>query len=93
MFSISWRFFGHFPTIPDYFKISEDYRRLTKMSEDYRRFPQTTEDVRRLPEISKKKSENFQLDFCLYHIHMGKKYFLQVTDSIFFRERNPCNSP
>ena len=91
MFSISGSFF---PTIPDYFKISEDYQSLTKMSEDYRRCLQTTEDARRLPEISKKKSENFGLHFCLYHIHTGKKYFLQVTDpNFFFRERNPCNSP
>lgn len=28
--------FGHFPTTPDYFNVSEDYRRLTKMSDNHR---------------------------------------------------------
>ena len=36
------RSFGHFPTITDYFKISEVYPKLMKMSEDYRRLPTTT---------------------------------------------------
>ena len=42
LFSISGNF-GHFPTIPDYF----------------RRFPKTTEDVRRLEKISEDKTKNF----------------------------------
>ena len=97
-------FFGHFPTSTDYFKISEDYRRLTelsqdyrrltKMSEDYRRCPETTEDVRRLPETSKKKSEDFRLHFCLYHIHMGKKNFFAGYRIDFFSGREiPVTHP
>ena len=39
-------FFGYFPTIPDYFKIFEDYRRLTEISEDYRRLKKMSEDYR-----------------------------------------------
>ena len=48
-------FFGHFPTIRDYFKTSEewtrypkaaeDFRKLSKMSEGCRRCPNTAEDV------------------------------------------------
>ena len=77
--------FGHFPIIPDCFKISEAYRRLTIMSEDNRRSPRT-------------KSKNDRLHYCCY-IHMGVKYFLQYTDSIFFSGReilvmysNRCNN-
>ena len=59
MVSISRSLFGHFPTIPDYFKISEDYRRLTEISEDYRRLPKTDEDVHGLPKMSE--------DWLVYH--------------------------
>ena len=55
-------FFGHFPTIRDYFKTSEewgrypkaaeDFRKLSKMSEGCRRCPNTAEDVQRLPKMS-----------------------------------------
>ena len=65
--------FGHFPTIPDYFKISEDYLRMTKMSEDYRRCQRT--------------AENFQeviRNFCRY-IHTGKKYVFAVYRFEFFQ--------
>ena len=56
MFSISRSFFGHFPTIPDYFTISEGYRRLTEISEDYRRLTKMSEDYRRCPQTT----EDFQ---------------------------------
>ena len=69
--------FGHFPTISNYLKISEDYRRLTKMCGDYRRCQKTAEDF-------KNKSENFRLHFCRY-IHMGKKYIFAVYRFEFFQ--------
>ena len=66
--------FDHFPTIPDHFKISEDYRRVTKMLEDYLK-------------ISKKKSKMFRLHFCHY-MHMGNEFFFVVLQvRFFFSER------
>ena len=66
--------FGHFPTIPDYFKISEDYRRLMKMSKDYQRCQLTTKDFQE--QIQK-------FSTCCYRSH--GKFFLRFTDSNFFQ--------
>ena len=61
-------FFGHFPTIRDYFKTSEewgrypkaaeDFRKLSKMSEGCRRCPNTAEDVQRLPKMSSETAKD-----------------------------------
>ena len=104
MFSISRSFFGHFPTIPDYFKISEDYRRLTEI---FGRPPKTDEDVRRLPKLSidyrrcQKTTGDFQEEIrkfstsflSLSYSHGKEIFFCRLQIRFFFRERNPCNSP
>ena len=72
--------FGHFPTISDYFNISQDYRRL---DEDVQGLPKKSEYYRRFPRRNRKIFE-----FIFVVMSHGKEIFLQFTDSNFLRESN-----
>lgn len=83
LYSISSNF-GHFPTIPDYFKRSaktiEDFRRskLPKMEEDYRWFP--------------RRNLIIFIFISSSYIHMWKMHSFTVYRYDFFSERKLCNS-
>ena len=78
--------FGHFLAIPGYFKIFEDYRRLTKISEDYRRRQKTV--CLRFPRTNPKI-----FDFLFVVIFTWeRKIFCSLQIRFFFREGNPSNS-
>ena len=69
--------FGHFPTIPDYFKISEDYG-------DWRRCPKTTEDFQE--QIQKCSTSFLKLPS---HPYGKESVYAVYRFDFFFRERNP----
>ena len=57
--------FGHFMTIPDYF------RKFPRAPEDSRRFPQINEEVRPLPKISEELSKHLTV-FSLEKVNIKK---------------------
>ena len=55
--------FGHFTTIPDYFR---RFPKLPTIPEECQRFPKSNEEVRPLPKMSEESSK-----------HYDEKYFLR----------------
>ena len=79
------RVFGHFATIPDYFRTfpetTEDPRRLPRMSEDSRRCLRTTEDFR--GEIRKFSKSRYDLTMLKDYVVSFSRKTRQTLNTIF----------